>query len=347
MLDTLKIRLNNWQVKDGANITIKRGSMDYQSGEIKDQLLFRDSNGKDIRGSSAYINTEKINLDIKPLMNNVYAFVQFSLPKQLHETNYQPARECELIESLQHVENELFENGIETKIDQANISRLDINKDIQISESVMSYARVFEVLSANRAKNRKTYGVNGWLFSNNRLEYCIYDKLEEMKKNNQSITGLPETLRFEHRCLTGAKVKEFYNFTTIEELKRVGFVALEEKQKQTWKENFFKYEVEELECIVESTIRLQLQYFQAKHGRQYFQRYLQWQGAYLLATSYAGTDIVLKALKNMESNRMKLNRAEKELKESLIIAGEILPEPINRKTLASLYIELKEKVCYV
>jgi len=347
MLDTIKLRLNKWDIKAGANLTIKQGNIDFQTGEIKQKLLFMDSTSRTIKGSGAYLNTPKINFDISPLRESVFAFVSFSMPKQLHETNYDAITEVELEPAIDHVQEELYQNGIETDLSRAFISRLDINKDIQPEESIESYAKLFSLLSASRTKNKKTYNATGWLMTNARTEYAIYDKLEEMRASDRITDGLPDTLRFEHRCLTSDKVKEFYKFTTIADLKKYGFSAFEKKQADTWRDNFFKHDIEEIECLVESQLRMELQYFQAKHGRNYFQAYLKFRGAYLLATSDGGIEVVKKALKNIESDRLKIYRAEKFMNEAVLCIEKLSPTPINKKSLASLYNELKEKVCGV
>jgi hypothetical protein len=344
-LDTMILRLDNWSVRSGASIVLTPGNVNYETGEKNERLLFKDSSGHNAYGSKAVLNTQKINLTIKPFQENVYARVQFSAPKQLRDSNYQAITEEELSTSLKKVESELASNGIETCIDNASISRLDINKDILPEENIESYSRLFSLLQANRVKDKNTYGVNGWLFKNGRTEYCIYNKLEEMVNNKKDITGLPETLRFEHRCLKSSKVKEFYKFTTISDLKKYGFNALEEKQAQTWKDNFFKYDIEEIETIVESQLRTEMEYFQAKYGSRFLSRYLSTYGAFYIASLSGGIEVLKSALRNMECSRLQIYRAERKLTEAIFEHEAMKPEAISRKSLGSLYSELKEKVC--
>ena len=171
--------------------------------------------------------------------------------------------------------------------------------------------------------------------------------------------------------MNGQKVKEFYKFTTVSELVSQGFGALEKRYSDTWRDNFFKYDISEVggniilkeivsPCIrdnffkydisevggmVESKLRTEMQYFQAMYGRNFFSRYLKAYGAYYLATSSGGIEVMKKALENMECGRKRIYRAEKELTEAILAVEAMQPEPISRKSLESLYNELKEKVC--
>jgi hypothetical protein len=344
-IDTLKLRLDAWSIKSGAELVLKRSNMNFQTGEIRDKELFIDSSGRKIKGSGAFINSQNINFDIKPFRDEVYAFVQFSAPKQIRKNNYQALEESELSQALENVEKELSSFGIETDINKAVISRIDINKDIQTEEKIESYARLFSLLQANRAKNKKTYGVTGWLFANERTEYCIYNKLEEMKSHKINTASLPDTLRFEHRALKSDKVKEFYQFTTISELKKYGFKALEKKQAQTWKDNLFKYEIKELEYIAESQLRSELMYYQSIYGKFWLSRYLKDYGACHLTSNAGGIEVIERTLDSMDCSRLKIYRAKRELNEAILRTESLKPEPINIKTLGSLYNELRQKVC--
>jgi len=347
MLDTLHLTLQNWRVRSGAKLTISQGNMDFQTGEMSQRLLFVDESGKEILGARAHNNTEKLQFSIIPYGKAVQAFVNFSAPKRLNNDNYSPIRESQLPEVFESVENELLENGIETRIDRAKLSRVDTFKNILTDEETECYSRLFGLLNANRAKNRQTYGVSGWLMRNASTEYCIYDKLEEMKHSGLSTSGLQKTLRFEHRCLNSGTVKSFFKFaneTTVEELKKYGWSALQDRTVKAWTDNFFKYGIDDFEVIVESALRNEMQYFQAKYGRNFFSKYLKAYGAFYLASSSGGVGVIKKALKNMDCDRLKIYRAERELTEALIEVESLRLDSTSPKTLGELYSELKYKM---
>jgi len=339
--------LGDTAIRPGAQLKVHQGNIDFNTGEVREYPLFTDTSGRSQTGTGAHVNLPGgVSFDIIQRAGKVRNFVNCSLPKQIRNDNYQPLTETELPTALENIEGKLYEAGIETKLENAKITRLDMNRDAITEEAVESYANLFALLKANRANNKKTYNVSGWLYGNTRLQYCIYNKIEEMKSKGADVSRLPKnSLRFEHRCMNGAKVKEFYKFTTVNELMAQGFGALEKRYSDTWRDNFFKYDVPDLEEMVESKLRTEMQYFQAIYGNRFFSKYLKAYGAYYLATSSGGIDVMKKALVNMECGRKRIYRAEKELTEAILEVEAMQPEAISRKSLGSLYNELKEKVC--
>ena len=346
MLDTMKLTLQDWRISPGATLKVNTGNMDFQTGEIKQTLLFTDSTGHEINGSYAHYIGEKLNLSIKPIVGKVFAFVTFSAPKRISEDNYSPIKESQFSEVFESVEQELADNGIKTHIEKARLSRVDTFKNILTDEETLSYSRLFGLLEASRAKDKRTYGATGWLMKNGASQYCIYDKLEEMRNSGHLTEGLEKTLRFEHRCMTASKVNGFFkNITTVKDLKAYGWNAIQERTIKAWTDNFFKYDLEDINVLVESQIRNELQYFQAKYGKRFFSMYLKAVGAYSL-TSSGSIEAVKRALENMdiEDKRKKIYRIEKELKDSLTIIESLRKDSTSPKTLGELYSELKYKM---
>ncbi len=344
MLDTLKLTLQDWRVSPGASLTVNTGNMDFQTGEIKQTLLFKDSSGHEVYGSYSHYVGEKLNLSIKPIAGQVYAFVTFSAPKRISEDNYSPIKESQFSEVFETVEQELHDNGIETHIEKARLSRVDTFKNILTDEETLTYSRLFGLMEASRAKDRSTYGATTWLMRNGASQYCIYDKLEEMRNSGHSIDGLEKTLRFEHRCMTASKVKGFFkNITTVEDLKNYGWSAIQERTIKAWTDNFFKYDIGDIEVLVESQIRSELQFFQAKYGKRFFSMYLKAVGAYSL-TSSGSIEAVKRALENLDFDRMKVWRAERELKDALTLIESLRKDSTSPQTLGELYAELKYKM---
>jgi len=349
MLDTMKLTLQDWTVSPGATLKVNTGNMDFQTGEIKQTLLFTDSAGHEINGSYAHYIGEKLNLSIKPIAGQVYAFATFSAPKRVGSgsENYSPIKESQFSEVFESVENELHANGINTHIERARLSRVDTFKNILTDEETLSYSRLFGLMEASRAKDRSTYGATTWLMKNGSSQYCIYDKLEELKNTGHSIDGLEKTLRFEHRCMTASKVNGFFkNITTVEDLKNYGWSAIQDRTIKAWRDNFFKYEIDEIEILAESQIRSELQLFQSKYGRNFFSKYLKVYGAYFLASSSGGVEVVKKAFQGMdiEDKRKRIYRAERELKENLMLVQSMKLDSTSPKTLGDLYSELKYKM---
>ena len=347
MIDTLKLNLQGWKVESGASLELKGGNTDYKTGEVYETHLFTDSAGHEAHGARAVLNTDNFQFTIRPYQNTVFALIKFSAPKIIGEDNYSPIKESQLSEVFESVEQELHENGIDTHIEKARLSRVDTFKNILTDEETLTYSRLFGLLEASRAKDKRTYGALGWLMKNGSTQYCIYDKIEEMRNSGHSIDGLEKTLRFEHRCMTAAKVKGFFkNITTVEDLKNYGWSALQERAIKAWTDNFFKYEVEDIEIIVESALRNEMQFFQAKYGKFFFSKYLKAYGAFFLASSSGGVEVIKKALQGMdiEDKRKKIYRAERELRDALLLVESLKLDSTSPMTLGELYAELKYKM---
>lgn len=88
-----------------------------------------------------------------------------------------------------------------------------------------------------------------------------------------------------------------------------------------------------------------MQFFQAKYGKFFFSKYLKAYGAFHLASSCGGIEVIKKALENMdiEDKRKKIYRAERELKDALLVESLKL-DSTSPKTLGELYSELKYKM---
>ena len=87
-----------------------------------------------------------------------------------------------------------------------------------------------------------------------------------------------------------------------------------------------------------------MQIFKDRYDKKWFDWFLKSYGAYHLA-QVAGIEVVKLALQNFEPDRMKVWRAEKTI-DMLARELEMLKQGEGRnKTLGTLYMELKEKVC--
>jgi len=341
MIDTIMLDLQDFEVSEHPNLELQRARTNLQTGEIlgKEVKLFHD-----FTGTKAIGNSDKTHVDIFAGRDGkVHAVTHFSVPKQVADTNYQEVDYAGFLRALDSAEQDLSMFGVEADFDKAKITRLDLFKNIQTSEPIFCYAKVFELLNANYTKDKRTYGVGGWLFGNAQQQYCIYNKLEELKHNNKecNFDSLPETMRFEHRSLNARKVKGTYDFMTVEDLKKYGWDALYEKRRDIWRDGFFKYEVEDVETLAASTLKKYLQFYQSKGGREWFDNFLRSYGAVNLY-EIAGTETIKKALEDLGCNRMKIYRLEQTMRQRVFEFESL--EGKQDVSLGTLYSELKTKV---
>ena len=344
MIDTLKLMLNEYEITDDSEIRVQPASYELGTGSKVEYPLFQTPSHGSHYGSKAYLNAENWNLTLKPLPGGraTGAFLQLSVPKNYYGNNFYSVGEQGTRAVLSKVEEELQEKGVHTNLLGADISRLDTFKNIEPEEPFSSYYTLFSFLKARRALQRG-YGTT-FLLSNTQQEFCVYDKLAEMRERQQETGNLPNTMRFEHRLLNKQKVQNVYGFGRVGELFQGGYEAVKEKQVESWKKSLFSFTAEEVVLLGSKQLEQEMKRFYEKSPSGWFSRFLKAYGAYYLA-SYAGRDVVIEALQSLEADRMKIWRAvqvfEEAEKELLVLKQ----EEGSSKTLGVLYEELRRKVC--
>jgi len=345
MLDTVKVFIPEYSIKDSSTIEFQPSKVVTGTGEkLNEHELFQTASGKLFYGSRAFLNTPHFNLDLKPFSfseNGIACFLHFSVPKVHNGQNYYSVGEQGTQAVFNLVQEELKQNGFYCNLQNAHYSRIDTFRNIQPSEPFETYSALFSLLNARRGVKRN-YGTT-FLVSNTQQEFIVYDKLEEMRRQKLDTSEFPETMRFEHRLLNKQKIESILGFTQVADTFKGGYAVIRDKQKESWRDNLFRYSVEEIVQLGSKQIARELDYFETSHGSHYFSWFLKSYGAFHLAT-FAGVEVVQKALEMKEADRMKVYRMRKILEEA---ERELLfcrQEPATKKTYAVLYEELKEKV---
>lgn len=344
MLDTLKLMLNDYEISGESSLRVQPGAYEVATGEKLEFPLFSTSSHT-FYGSKAYLNSENWNLTLKPLPAGnraTGAFLQFSVPKNHYGNNYYSTGEHGTRAVFEKVEKELQEQGIRTNLLDSSLSRVDTFKNIEPVEPFENYAPVFKLLNAKRTQKRE-YGTT-YLLSNTQQEFCIYDKLAEMKMRNEDTSEFPETMRFEHRALKKEKVSSLYGFSQAGELFRGGYEVIREKQREHWLSSLFSFPVDQVLLLGSKQLETEMKLFREKYSRNWFQNFLKAYGAYYLA-QVAGVEIVKLALENMETERTKVWRTVQLLEEAKREIELVKQAENSRKTIGELYQELKQKVC--
>ncbi len=344
MLDTVKLMLNDFEITSNSSLKVQPGAYEVSTGEVFEFPLFS-VNSQVHYGSKAYLNSPLWNLTLKPLPGGnraTGAFLQFSVPKNHYGNNYFSAGEHGTKAVFEKVEKELKEQGIRTNLLESSLSRVDTFKNIEPEEPFESYSPVFRLLRASRVQKRE-YGTT-FLLSNTQQEFCIYDKLEEMRNRNEETSDFPETMRFEHRALKKEKVNSLYGFTKAQELFKGGYAVIKEKQREHWLSSLFCFSVEEVLLLGSKQLEGEMRLFKERYSRNWFQNFLRAYGAYYLA-QFAGVEVVKLALESMETDRVKVWRTVQLLEEAKREIELVKQAENSRKTLGELYEELKEKVC--
>ena len=344
MIDTLKLMLNEYEITDDSEIRVQPASYQLGTGEKVEYPLFQTPSYGSHYGSKAYLNTDNWNLTLKPLPGGraTGAFLQLSVPKNYYGSNFYSVGEQGTQAVLSKVEGELKEKGVHTSLIEADMSRVDTFKNIEPEEPFSSYYSLFSLLKARKAIQRG-YGTT-FLVSNSQQEFCVYDKLEEMRERKLQTENLPNTMRFEHRLLNKKKVQNVYGFGRVGELFKGGYEVVKEKQVESWESSLFNFTTEELVLLGSKQLEQEMRRFKEKSPSGWFSKFLKAYGAYYLA-SHAGKEVIIEALQSFEVDRMKVWRAVQVFEEAERELMVLKQEEGSKKTLGALYEELRRKVC--
>ena len=211
-IDTLKLNLQDYQVKKDANILIHPGLIDNATGEQEQKLLYI-GDGYKIEGAKAMLNTSAYNLTL----TNNGAFLQCSVPKICNGRNDVPVTGEQTKEVLTFLEADLKDKGIHTNLQISKLSRLDVFKQDNFRYTFPDYVPVFSLLNGKR-QNRRDYGTT-YLYGNTQRELCIYDKGVEQQnsKGHQDITPTNQ-VRAELRLLFHRPVMKATGMNTATDL---------------------------------------------------------------------------------------------------------------------------------
>lgn len=343
MVDTVKLRITDYEVKSSSNLTIAPSSYKLADGILQQEnYLFDTAEGQSVYGGKAYLNTPDFQLTIAPMRNSqVSCFVQFSAPKLLTGQNFNSVGSGGLFASLNRLETQLHKQGIDCSVASADLSRLDIFKNAILDEPFAAYRPIFQLLKFPRKKLRD-YGET-FLHTAGQSQLCIYDKLAEMRETKQAmIPNIDSAARFELRLLNKKEINTKLGIVKASELVS-NYKDVKEYYRHHLGQTIFKYEPSEIEFFSKDEIVQQLQRVEQITGRNYMNNYLELIG---LETILQNTtiDTLKAAVMEVSGSRLKAYRIVKKLEKAEKDLLLMKSSPQSRKTYKELYLELLQKI---
>jgi len=347
-LDTVHLKLTDYTIEPDTVLEIHPSAYVVGTGEKKSEFpLYRNTEGEEFRGAFAKLNTPHYQATMKPFSaggkKSTNLFVNFSVPKVHYGNNFYSVGEEGSQAVFKSIEQELWQAGIHTDIETADLCRIDTFKNIEPEEEFSAYAPLFGMLKMRRGIDKVF--PEGFLALNGQQQFCIYDKIAEMKHRKVDTSHFPAmAMRFEHRAMNKDKVQAVFGFHSVKDLFSGGYDTVKKQQVSQWKKGLFSHTVEEVISIGASVLQGEMQVFKDRYDKKWFEWFLKSYGAFHLA-QVAGIEVVKLALQNFEPDRMKVWRAERTI-DMLARELEMLKQVQGRnKTLGTLYLVLKEKVC--
>ena len=370
MIDTLKLRLDDYSISPGSALKIQPAAYSEESGEVDREIEIAPG----LRCAKAYLNREW-HLTIQPKIRGgaprgslpeAMAHIQFSIPKLSSPdlSNLSPVSESEARAVIDRVERELAQCGIRASLREAPISRVDLFRNIEAEENFSSYSPVFSLLTGSRLNRRELGSTFQW--GNAQRQLITYDKREEIRARGAEVSGISDRLmRFEYRLLNSRKVQEAAGLKNCGALLDA-FGDLPGLYRKAWGESVFKSDPKSaiqrfaLEAIGEA-----MQIFRAREearaaalrqrgiragSGQWIRSYLSAFGGYQLVRSIGAVqvgrvyaaELVSGGLPEASARRMG-NRLSRKMEADFSLLT-MNTKNIDRGTFGDLYQEIREKV---
>ncbi len=270
-VDTLRLRLENYEVMPNANIQIQPSQYNYQTGSCENECsLFRDSNGKFVTGKKAFLNMPLFQVDI----SHKGFFVKSSIPL-VHSGGQNnllaPNTSNDFAVAIERIENEMYDNGFKVNLLNGFLSRVDIFKMIESDYEYMNYDPVYRNLLPNR-KRLLDLGYDSFLYKNTQGEIIFYDKRAEIiSKHNQPFNCPNNSHRHEIRFVNAKSTKSHLKIDNVSKLlelySQLPVITSNELQK------VFKWKPEQFKTGLSEDFRNDLMIYKDMHGRQSQSKY--------------------------------------------------------------------------
>jgi hypothetical protein len=345
MLDTLKLSLTDFDIGADACLDVMQGSFNASTGEHKGHFPLWHNGRNYVVGTKAVHNSDDYNVTVQPVRDDepmsIGCYVQFSVPKLANGSNYQSGDFTVTKNALKTIDSELKRIGIKTNLKTATLSRLDSCKTVVTSEPYAAYQPVLlSVVGRHLTIKRREYG-STFLLHNTQQQFCVYDKIAQMKAKNYSTKDLPDnSIRFEHRMLKGRKIRDAIGLCNVKDLLS-GFEQVEAGYKKAMRAKLFDYSASELEAVTTRSLAEQLQHFQDSGSRYWFRDFATALGMVQLTGSM---EALLGAVEVVAPNRMTYHRVRKQLDNAQHQALTLQSSKYSRRTLKDLYQELEQGV---
>lgn len=235
-IDKLVLTSQDFIIKDASTtgLQLKHGFTDLATGEQKEGFLFKDKRGRTISGASAFLNTEQYNLNI----NSYGLQVTFNPSKTYHP--YELCADAKVLEKrIETLSKDIYGRGIRLDIEQANISRIDLAKNAEMSQPCIAYSPVLSWLNIQRAKRSAMYP-DGHTSNNNKFGLNFYNKGKELRENDIQVIQHDNMMRCELQLKGTQSVCKRIGIGNIRTLYESGITPLNDFYNDTLTKDIFK-----------------------------------------------------------------------------------------------------------
>jgi hypothetical protein len=346
VIDTLKLVLHDYDASD-ADLELQPATVNVKSGTMNGNFPLYQSGARMIEGRKAFNNDGPCRVEIKAIPSRDECGMQplctvaLEVPKVAGCSNYHPTDQRGAEAVLAIVQKHLSDIGLKTNLMDAQPARLDAFRNVVADESYSCYAPVLALLRGSRMEKRGYE--NGHLWENGVQQVCVYDKIQKMQRDKLSVDGLPSnSIRFEMRLLKSQKVRDTLDVKSARELLE-SYDAIVQAYERTMKKQLFSYTVRDVEAMVSSDIRAEVQWFQDTYGRNFEDYWLKACGLKYL-TARTTLETVIAVLDELGADRSKKSRMRSKMDKSRFDVEALRCVGPSTRTTGQLYEEMREKV---
>jgi hypothetical protein len=313
------------------------------TGTRTEDVMLWDDGERQHWGKYAFFNADNFNVNIKELKargkRETLCMVQFSVPKVAIGSNFETVDEKQTGKAFKQIEKQLKDVGIITSIKDALLSRTDAVRSFETEENFSCYMPVLSMMRGKRM--HKTDEGTSMLWRNGEQEISMYDKREEMLAKKRDVNGVPSnTFRCEFRGKTPKKVSSTFGMRTVSDLLD-NYDTIRETYQDVMRDQLFNRTPSEISLMTVRSIQEELELFIERGDRFPFQNWLK---AVACRRGISNFDAAKTAIHQCAPNRMTAYRWAKWLDEAQIEAKALEIVAPSKRTIASLYSELQDKV---
>lgn len=210
-LDKLQFLIPTGEMRFGSDFAATiSNSMDAATGAVKgDRVLYR-SDEREFTGLKAFVNTPNFSLTITPPIQGVESVCTLHFSAGAYaENNLEPLDLERTLHVARNAREELLSLGAEADLEQAQITRMDIARNVALSRPVRCYSPCFMALGTRARVDKADFGGTGFLVGNKTWEIGFYDKGAEMFEKKHAPEECPaNTLRPELRFKKARAVRD-------------------------------------------------------------------------------------------------------------------------------------------
>ena len=342
-IDKIVLKTTDFQVKKAemSGLTVQPASINLSTGEDQNVPLFTDKYGQRISGQKAFLNTE---LHQTTVDRWGYITVQFSPLKAVH--GYHVASTDEVLQDrIKTVLKDLTDHGINANWHESTLHRIDVARNVFMSDPVSAYGNVYSWINAKRSK-RQTQYPDGFSTGNDSYGVIFYNKGLESKeyKADGYVPYMKDNLlRGELQFKRSKSIQSVFGCKTLDHIRQSGIIHFQNEYRSVMQDRIFRQKTFSNQYSFSFTDHVSLLVFlKEKSERTAISKFFQVHAVSVIMQTYGSLQNLKKVFEQAGFTRNTIDRQIKQVKE-LIDLSERFKKNDN-DILVKKYHELQYKL---